>query len=274
MPSLIKPSSTGSRRLIVIRFKRVRPSDFKSLNVRVIRRCRDHHRVFRLQCFPEKFHRLRFRACAEKSVMRFIHHHADAKLSLAQSRRRVLRSVRFCSPGRWTLRLSFTFVATVCHVVTKTSPVRLSAACRSSDNSRSRRPGNSARNAEAVWPVTPLNGANQNQTTDSVAENCSTICPAIRVLPAPVGASKSSLPCCEIAAARLAASSRATSSSRLHSAKICSPLSTAVSWNGLGVVRLISILPVAAEVTRLKLFPVIKVTEFEMSLLTSAAAGY
>ena len=130
-------------------------------------------------------------------------------------------TVGFCSPETCTLRLSFTFVATVCHVVTNTSPEWLSAACLSSDSSRSRNPGNSARNVEAVsvrlaclrtvrtkttlpphWRRTAPQDARQS-------ESC-----LIRSGP-PIA----DLPCCETAAARLVVSGD-TSSKRLHSLNI------------------------------------------------------
>ena len=95
----------------------------------------------------------------------------------------------FVSPSLRTLRLSFTRVATVCHVVTKTSPRLLIAAARSSASSRRRSPWNCSRRNAAVCPVTPLNGANQNHTASSSWLNRSTIVPAISVLPEPVGAS-------------------------------------------------------------------------------------
>lgn len=80
-------------------------------------------------------------------------------------------------------------VATVCQVVTKTSPRRLPAATRSSVSSRRRSPWNCSRRKAADWPTTPLKGANQNHTTSSTCEKRSTMVPAIKVLPEPVGAS-------------------------------------------------------------------------------------
>ena len=107
------------------------------------------------------------------------------------ARRRITRLTKeeLVSSSFRTFRLSFTRTATDPHVVTKTSLLRVIAASRSFDKLRIRRPVNSSLMKFSVCAVTPLNGANQNQTTSSTLLNFSTRVPAMRVFPAPVGAS-------------------------------------------------------------------------------------